>query len=756
MKSIRTTLILCMLLPIVIAFAMLGSTLMLYMSNISVSDGNRDMPIAAAQTGESVDGVLNLVQSKVDSLVKATSILADEDKILEKDSLYFSDFEKRMNELVVSSTKDINGLVASYIRYEPKLTHGTSGTFFTDADGNGTLEEVTPTDLSAYDPGDMEHVGWFYTPLQNKKATWMEPYFNANINKTIISYVSPVYLKGGEGFAVIGVDFDFDYLNQLFMKHQKYHPGDSYLLNGDGKILYHPDFTNGESFDEILNGKYAKVLSQILSADNGYVNEGNKRSAILLGFSTLDNGWKVVVTPDHKDIYGSIESLQMSLGFFIAIYLVIMFFISIVVGNKQAKPIIALTSSVQKLASGSLDEEITVKSKNEIGSLAHGLRKLVGQLKDYQTYIQEITDSLNEIQNGNLNIELKNEYAGEFAKVKVALLDLSDKLTDLIGNIQLSSDQVSESAKNVSNGAQNLTEGSMSQASSIEELSATISDISTRIKMNAENAGKVDSEAKVGREELLKSDGQMQEMKQSMNHINEKSAEISKIIKTIDDIAFQTNILALNAAIEAARAGEAGKGFAVVADEVRNLAQKSAEAAQNTTVLIDETVRAVGVGSSLADSTANSLHHVVEGQNSLSNLISEIARASEEQSSAVSQITSGIEQISSVVQNNSATAEESSAASMELNEQAEKLRKQISSFRLRENNKACLSSEFPVLPKEKEEIQKEDVAQNEMPYTEPVICNKVSEHKKTIVHSATQTDYKIPGEDFVPAMGDKY
>ena len=683
MKSIRTTLILCMLLPIVIAFILLGGTLTVYMNNISITDGNTNMLSGAKQTAESVDSVLGLIEAKVNLLAMAGNILADEGKIIAKDKDYFQTYEKEMNTVVIKATEDIPGLVASYIRYDPFLTYGTSGTFFTDADNDGKPEAVTPTDLAAYDPSDMEHVGWFYTPLKNKKATWMEPYFNANINKTIISYVSPVYLQSGKDFGVLGVDFDFAYLNKLLDEHQKYHEKECFLLNEDGKILFHPDYTEGENFGEILGGKYKKVLAEILNKEEGYVNEGSAKNAVLLGYHALSNGWKIVITPSHKAIYGDIEILKNTLFIFISVYLLFMLALSVILGNRQARPILSLTKSVKKLSEGSLDEEIKVRSKNEIGALAKGLRQLVGQLKEYRLYIQEITDSLNEMQDGNLDIRLKNEYTGEFTKIKVALLDLSDKLTGLIGNIRISSDQVSSSAENVSAGAQNLTRGSMEQASSIEELSATINDISDRIRKNAENAAKANQAAATGQEEILKSDGQMQDMKASMNRINEKSAEISKIIKTIDDIAFQTNILALNAAIEAARAGEAGKGFAVVADEVRNLAQKSAEAAKDTTVLIDDTVKAVEQGSRLADSTAKSLHEVVNGQKELSILISEIASASDEQANAVSQVTTGIDQISSVVQTNSATAEESSASSSELNDQARNLREQISRFRLR-------------------------------------------------------------------------
>jgi len=237
----------------------------------------------------------------------------------------------------------------------------------------------------------------------------------------------------------------------------------------------------------------------------------------------------------------------------------------------------------------------------------------------------------------------------------------------------------------VASGAQSLAQGTTEQASSIEEFSATIADISMQIKNTANNADLANREVVSTSEEVINSNSQMQEMKLAMNNINAKSAQISKIIKTIEDIAFQTNILALNAAVEAARAGSAGKGFAVVADEVRNLAQKSADAAKNTTMLIEETVQAVERGSQIVDITAQSMINVVAGSDQVRDFVNDIARTSKEQSDAVSQILIGVEQISSVIQSNSATAEESAAASEELSSQADLLKQHVNQFQIQKD-----------------------------------------------------------------------
>ena len=682
MKSLRNTLILSILLPILVVFILLGFVFMQFMEKKSTREGDAAMESSAVQMGSAVDTILSEIETRIGVIELAVTDIPDQNRIQAKDLDYFKSFEGNMNNLLVDGTKDIPGLVASYVRYDPALTYGTSGTFYTDTDGDGKLEAVTPTDLAAYEPTDTEHVGWFYTPLANKKATWMEPYFNANISKTIISYVVPFYLKNGDNYGVTGVDFDFAYLDDLLKKNQKYEGDSSFLINAEGKILYHAQYQNGENFQEIEDGKYADAFKEMQDKDHGFVHEGSGKSSILMGFTTLENGWKIVAVPSYHEIYGSLESFKLTFTVFSVFFAAFMLVLAVLVGNRIAHPIVKLSKSVERMSQGALDEKITVKDQTEIGALAQSLESLGEQLKNYKLYIGEISEVLNQMSEGELSISLQHEYNGEFACIKAALNALSGKLTDLIGNIQTSSERVSEFAGNVANSAQSLSQGSIEQAGSIEQLSERIRAISDHVEKSAENTKLANAEAHSTQGEVEKADQQMQKMQKAMEEISDKSGEISKIIKTIDDIAFQTNILALNAAIEAARAGSYGKGFAVVADEVGNLAQKSADAAKDTTTLIEETVRAVEEGAKLAEHTAVSLQHVVKGSGQVNDLVNEIAKATEEQAKAVSDVREGINSISDVVQRNTATAEESGAASEELNQEAKALEKQVAEFKI--------------------------------------------------------------------------
>ncbi|MDR0947770.1 MAG: methyl-accepting chemotaxis protein [Ruminococcus sp.] len=281
------------------------------------------------------------------------------------------------------------------------------------------------------------------------------------------------------------------------------------------------------------------------------------------------------------------------------------------------------------------------------------------------------------------DLTISHKAMSDKDKMSSAIVTMVDNLNAMFGEINDASDQVTLGAQQISDASQSLAQGSTEQAATVEELSASIQDVAEKTRRNAERAvNAADLSASI-KDNAEKGSHQMSEMTKAVAEINQASQDISKVIKAIDDIAFQTNILALNAAVEAARAGEAGKGFAVVADEVRNLASKSAAAAKETGALIENSIKKAELGSSIAAQTAESLSDIVAGINSSTDLISEIAESSEQQSTAIGQINDGITQVSEVVQKNSATAEECAASSEELNAQANVLAANVAKFKLK-------------------------------------------------------------------------
>ena len=302
--------------------------------------------------------------------------------------------------------------------------------------------------------------------------------------------------------------------------------------------------------------------------------------------------------------------------------------------------------------------------------------------------LNQLVKVADKIADGDLDVSIDIDSKDEVGILAKAFMKMADNINEVISNINFTAQQVSVGAKQVSDSSIVLSQGAAEQASSVEELTTALEQVASQTRINADNASHSNELAKTVESSALLGNTQMKEMLHAMQEINLSSANISKIIKVIDEIAFQTNILALNAAVEAARAGQHGKGFAVVAEEVRNLAARSASAAKETTDMIENSIKKAEDGTRIASETAKSLTEIIEGIAKVTNLVSDIANASNEQVAAIEQINQAIIQVSDVVQNNSATSEESAAASEELSTQAQFLKEMVDRFKLRKNTKS--------------------------------------------------------------------
>lgn len=651
------------------------------------SDSSQIMNDVCRNATLEFDAALSRIEQAVNTMAfYIDNNLNDFERFKESDD-YVNEFTDGLQPLMRAAARNTDSIACAYVRYNPDFTDPESGIFLSRSNLNSPFEMLTPTDFSMYDPTDLEHVGWYYIPVNNGAPTWMEPYYNANIDMNLVSYVIPLS-KNGESVGIVGMDIDFSLFESLTQSDSVYGNATALLISNDNDtILFGSGAENGgklSTLDE--TGSSSELLAAIASSAD---SEGGLYRITIAGtqmyasFRELSNGMALITAVSENDINRTRNNLFMMSGISSLVIIALGTAVALLVSHNIVKPLRKLNSSVQKIADGSLDVTIDVHTNDEVGTLASSFSSTTIRLHEYVDYIDEISNILNDIANGNLDFALTKSYEGSFMSVKISLLNISDTLNKVIGDINKVSEQVALKSGEIASGAQSLAQNSTEQTNSIGSLSEAIENLTKDIEGNNENIHRALESVEYAVSGIRESTSDMDEMRAAMAAISDVSGEIRSIVETVDSIASQTGILAVNAAIEAARAGEAGRGFAVVASEIQNLSTKTTAATKNISELVNKVVETVTNGASITNKTGESLERVSGVSDEIENSLQSIAGSSEEQAKAVERINDGVAQISAAVQNNSATSQESAAASEEMSAQAKLLHERVSAFKLK-------------------------------------------------------------------------
>ena len=551
---------------------------------------------------------------------------------------------------------------------------------FVELDGNG---------YSNY--GDFDFNDQLHFQTTSKGGVFVgEPIINRLNGDIIIISGAPVYNDN----KIVGTVYIVDLVTSVNDKIGEItfgKTGHAYIINKEGTVIFHKDEqkiadqSNAITMHEAdgKNASLAKATKKILSStENGtitYQQNGKTMFAAYCPVKGHDN-WRLIITAPNRE-FTSMVIVSVIVNSFIGLLLLAG---NIILMKRQIRDIIhpvdIVTKRLVELASGDLKTPVEViNTGNELAVLS---RNLDYTIKSLNLYISDITRVLSQLSAGNLDIQTEANFAGDFVSLKESIDTIIRSLNETMTQMNSAADLVADHSDGSSQGAKDLADRTTDQASVLEELTAGIASISEQVKLTADNAVQANERSIEAEKNVKVCNQQMQELMNAMEKIHSSSEEIGKIIKTIEDIAFQTNILALNAAVEAARAGAAGKGFAVVADEVRNLASKSDEAAKATKELIEGSIASVREGGQVVRQVTDSLDKTSAIAGNVTIKVNSVVESVEGQTTAISQVTEGINQISAVVQITSAATEKSAATAQELSDQSRLMNELARRFRL--------------------------------------------------------------------------
>lgn len=562
-------------------------------AKLSVENHSKDLNIT-----------IEKIQSSVDGLAVTTLSMLDDINALQTNPQYLTNLQERIRPIATQYAEKTEGAMAFYLRFNPQFSESTSGLFHADADNDGVIDQLVPTDFSQYDPDDVAHVGWYYVPIKEKKATWLDPYHNENIDVDMISYVVPLF-KDGVEVGVVGMDIRFDIFKDAVAEMNTTPSSFGALLNADKHFLIHPTYSPEETLASIqpqIASNMDANTSEVLST----TTDGKEE---ILSYHLLSNGFTLMLTAPKAEVYESVNLMTKIILIVTIGGVLLSVLISLFISNRLTKPVQTLVHDMQKVQQGDLTVQTQIRNTDEIGDIATSFNQMTLQLHKMATNINEISFKVREASSA-LSMT-SEETAASVEEVTTSIDEMA------IGN--------NEQARFIHKGAEltrELSEDFHELAISTERIQTTTG---TMLNEQSDSINVLQN--------LIETSNKNEEATTHIGlviaQLNDKTESIVAVLETIQTIADQTNLLALNAAIESARAGEAGKGFAIVANEIRSLANQSKDATDHIREIVADIYQDTG--------------HTVEA-------MSDVKRTTTEQANVVIKVQQSIDHLSDSIQ----------------------------------------------------------------------------------------------------------